>query len=94
MLVFVFLVLFSCDVVLDIFYYFNVLFFKVFMWVGVVYIMFLVWLVIAFFKGYGEVLVINMVIKSMYNFRKEVINLILKVVYFLIFIVAFLGVLK
>lgn len=64
------------------------------MWVGVVYIMFLVWLVIAFFKGYGEVLVINMVIKSMYNFRKEVINLILKVVYFLIFIVAFLGVLK
>ncbi|MFP6047348.1 mechanosensitive ion channel family protein [Helicobacter pylori] len=90
----VFLALFSCDVALDIFYYPNASPPKVSMWVGAVYIMLLAWLVIAFFKGYGEALVTNMATKSTHNFRKEVINLILKVVYFLIFIVALLGVLK
>ncbi|WP_043902688.1 mechanosensitive ion channel family protein [Helicobacter cetorum] len=90
----IFLLIFSCDVSLDIFYYPNTSPHKISMWVGVVYIMLLAWLVMALFKGYGTALVTNIATKSTHNFRKEVINLILKIVYFLIFIVALLAILK
>lgn len=63
------------------------------MYLGVVYISLIAWLVIALFKAYGAAVLATLASRKN-GFRKEVVNLILKIAYFFIFVLTILGVLK
>lgn len=89
-----FLLFWSFDISSDILYYPNSAFSKIQEWFGVVYISLLAWLVISLLKGYGGAFLTTITQKSSDGFRKEVINLILKTIYFIVIIFAFLAILK
>lgn len=63
------------------------------MWVNASYIITLSWFTILLFKGYGIAILGNIAEKNN-TFRREVINLLLKIIYFLIILVAILILLK
>lgn len=63
------------------------------MWVNASYIITLSWLAISLFRGYG-VAFIGSIAEKNNTFRREVINLLLKIMYFLILLVALLILLK
>ena len=63
------------------------------MWVNASYIVILSWLAISLFKGYGVAIIGSLAEKNS-TFRREVINLLLKIMYFLIILVALLVLLK
>ncbi len=63
-------------------------------WFSVIFIILFAWFMIVIFSGYGVAFITNLAQKSSNTFRKEVINLILKVVYFIIIIIAILMILK
>ncbi|WP_199764474.1 mechanosensitive ion channel family protein [Helicobacter bizzozeronii] len=88
-----FLFIYSFDVSIDILYYPHPTPPKFAMYLGVVYILLFAWLFIALFKAYGAALLANLASKSN-GLRKEVINLILKIAYFFIFVITILWVLK
>lgn len=56
------------------------------MYLGVVYILLFAWLFMALFKAYGAALIATLASKSN-GLRREVINLILKIAYFFIFVI-------
>lgn len=89
-----FLLFWSFDISSDILYYPNSAFSKIQEWFGVVYISLLAWLIISLLKGYGGAFLTTITQKSSDGFRKEVINLILKTIYFIVIIFAFLAILK
>ncbi|PAF43078.1 mechanosensitive ion channel family protein [Helicobacter sp. 11S03491-1] len=88
------LLVWSFDISLDILYYPNLASSKIQVWFGVVYIALLVWFVISLLKGYGGAFITTLAQKSSDGFRKEVINLILKIVYFIVIIFGLLAILK
>lgn len=63
------------------------------MWVNASYIVTLSWLTILLFKGYGIAILGNIAERNN-TFRREVINLLLKITYFLIILIAILVLLK
>ena len=63
------------------------------MWVNASYIITLSWLAISLFKGYG-IAILGSIAEKNNTFRREVINLLLKITYFLIILVAVLVLLK
>ena len=63
------------------------------MWVNASYIITLSWLAISLFKGYG-IAILGSIAEKNNTFRREVINLLLKITYFLIILVAVLMLLK
>lgn len=63
------------------------------MWVNASYIITLSWLAILLFKGYG-IAILGSIAEKNNTFRREVINLLLKITYFLIILVAILVLLK
>lgn len=63
------------------------------MWVNASYIITLSWLAILLFKGYG-IAILGSLAEKNNTFRREVINLLLKITYFLIILVAILVLLK
>lgn len=89
-----FLLFWSFDISSDILYYPNSVFPKIQEWFGVVYIALLAWLIISLLKGYGGAFLTTITQKSSDGFRKEVINLILKTIYFIVIVFAFLAILK
>lgn len=89
-----FLLFWSFDISSDILYYPNSSFSKIQEWFGVAYISLLAWLIISLLKGYGGAFITTITQKSSDGFRKEVINLILKVMYFIVIVFAFLAILK
>lgn len=89
-----FLLFWSFDISSDILYYPNSSFSKIQEWFGVAYISLLAWLIISLLKGYGGAFITTITQKSSDGFRKEVINLILKVIYFIVIVFAFLAILK
>ncbi|GMB90639.1 Potassium efflux system protein/Small-conductance mechanosensitive channel [Helicobacter ailurogastricus] len=88
-----FLFIYSFDISIDILYYPHPAPAKFDMYLGVIYISLVAWLVIALFKAYGAAILATLASKKN-GFRKEVINLILKIAYFFIFVLTILGVLK
>lgn len=88
-----FLFIYSFDVSIDILYYPHPAPTKFDMYLGVIYILLFAWLFMALFKAYGAALIATLASKSN-GFRKEVINLILKIAYFFIFVITILWVLK
>lgn len=56
---------------------------------SILYIIFIAWLIIGVSSGYG-IAIISTMIDSDSTFRKDVVNLILKIFYFLVIIIAFL----
>ncbi|PAF51626.1 mechanosensitive ion channel family protein [Helicobacter sp. 13S00477-4] len=89
-----FLLLWSFDISLDILYYPNLPTQKIEVWFGVAYIIFIAWFIISLLKGYGTAFITIIAQKSSDGFRKEVINLILKIVYFIVVVLALLIILK
>ncbi|RDU70549.1 mechanosensitive ion channel family protein [Helicobacter brantae] len=63
------------------------------MWVNASYIIALSWLAILLFKGYG-IAILGSLAEKNNTFRREVINLLLKITYFLIILIALLILLK
>ncbi|RDU69010.1 mechanosensitive ion channel family protein [Helicobacter cholecystus] len=63
------------------------------MWVNASYIITLSWFTILLFKGYG-IAILGSIAEKNNTFRREVINLLLKIIYFLIILVAILILLK
>lgn len=63
------------------------------MWVNASYIISLSWLAISLFRGYG-IAILGSIAEKNNTFRREVINLLLKITYFLIILVAILVLLK
>lgn len=63
-------------------------------WFGVCYIVLVAWFLIALLEGYGTGLITTIAQKHSEGFRKEVLNLALKVVYFAIVVVSILLILK
>lgn len=63
------------------------------MWVNASYIITLSWFTILLFKGYG-IAILGSIAEKNNTFRREVINLLLKIIYFLIILVAILVLLK
>lgn len=63
------------------------------MWVDSAYIVILSWLAISLFRGYG-IAILGSIAEKNNTFRREVINLLLKITYFLIILVAVLVLLK
>ncbi len=63
-------------------------------WFSVIFIILFAWFMIVIFSGYGVALITNLAQKSSNAFRKEVINLILKIAYFIIILIAVLMILK
>ncbi|PAF44841.1 mechanosensitive ion channel family protein [Helicobacter sp. 11S02596-1] len=90
----VFLLVYSFDISLDILYYPSLPSIKLQIWFGVVYIALLAWFVISLLKGYGTAFITTIAQKSTDGFRKEVINLILKIIYFIVIVIAILAILK
>ncbi|WP_205589526.1 MULTISPECIES: mechanosensitive ion channel family protein [Helicobacter] len=88
-----FLLIYSFDISIDILYYPQPAPLKFNMYLGVIYICLLGWLGIALFKAYGAALLATLASKRN-GFRREVVNLILKVAYFFIVIIIILAVLK
>lgn len=66
---------------------------KLKIWLNACFIICLSWLAILFFKGYGTAILGGLAQKNN-SFRREVINLLLKVLYFLIVVIAILVLLK
>lgn len=62
-------------------------------WVNASYIITLSWLAISLFRGYG-IAILGSIAEKNNTFRREVINLLLKITYFLIILVAILVLLK
>ncbi|CCM11543.2 Potassium efflux system KefA protein / Small-conductance mechanosensitive channel [Helicobacter heilmannii ASB1.4] len=88
-----FLFIYSFDISIDILYYPHPAPPRFDMYLGVVYVSLIAWLVIALFKAYGAAILATLASRKN-GFRKEVINLILKIAYFFIFVLTILGVLK
>ncbi|WP_281746861.1 mechanosensitive ion channel family protein [Helicobacter suis] len=88
-----FLFIYSFDISIDILYYPHPTPTKFSMYLGVVYILLFAWLFMALFKAYGAALIATLASKSN-GLRREVINLILKIAYFFIFVITTLWVLK
>ncbi|GMB95777.1 mechanosensitive ion channel family protein [Helicobacter sp. NHP22-001] len=88
-----FLFIYSFDISIDILYYPHPAPARFDMYLGVVYILLVAWLVIALFKAYGAAILATLASRKN-GFRKEVVNLILKIAYFFIFVLTILGVLK
>nr|WP_249207960.1 mechanosensitive ion channel family protein [Helicobacter kayseriensis] len=63
------------------------------MWVNACFILSLTWLIILLFKGYGTAILGGLAQRNN-SFRREVINLLLKVTYFFIVVIAILVLLK
>lgn len=89
-----FLLLWSFDIALLILYYPNIVSLKIQIWFEVLYIAFIGWFVISLLKGYGGAFISTIAQKSKDGFRKEVINLILKIFYFIVIIIVLLAILK
>lgn len=89
-----FLLFWSIDISLDILYYPSLISAKIQVWFGVVYIILFAWFIISLLKGYGGAFISTIAQKSSDGFRKEVINLILKIIYFIVFVFALLAILK
>lgn len=89
-----FLLIWSFAIALDILYYPNFPSPKIEVWFGVVYIALIAWFVISLLKGYGTAFITTIAQKSTDGFRKEVINLILKILYFIVIVFALLVILK
>lgn len=89
-----FLLFWSIDISLDILYYPNLISAKIQVWFGVAYIILFAWFIISLLKGYGGAFISSIAQKSSDGFRKEVINLILKIIYFIVFVFALLAILK
>lgn len=89
-----FLLFWSIDISLDILYYPNLVSAKIQVWFGVIYIILFAWFIISLLKGYGGAFISTIAQKSSDGFRKEVINLILKIIYFIVFVFALLAILK
>ncbi|PAF47841.1 mechanosensitive ion channel protein [Helicobacter sp. 12S02634-8] len=89
-----FLLVWSFDISLDILYYPSLASPKVQVWFGVAYIALIAWFVISLLKGYGTAFIMSIAQKSADGFRKEVINLILKILYFIVIVLAILVILK
>lgn len=89
-----FLLIWSINVSIGILYYPNLEPDSIDTWVSVFYIINIAWFIIAMIKGYGTPLLTNVAQKSNEMFRKEIINLILKVLYSIVFIIALLLILK
>ncbi|PAF53410.1 mechanosensitive ion channel protein [Helicobacter sp. 13S00482-2] len=89
-----FLLFWSIDISLDILYYPSIVSPKLQVWFGVVYIVLFAWFVISLLKGYGGAFISSIAQKSSDGFRKEVINLILKIIYFIVVVFALLAILK
>ncbi|MFC3847872.1 mechanosensitive ion channel family protein [Helicobacter baculiformis] len=88
-----FLLIYSFDISIDILHYPHPAPIKFSMYLGVIYISLLGWLGVALFKAYGAALLATLASKRN-GFRREVVNLILKVAYFFIVIITILAVLK
>ncbi|WP_199766159.1 mechanosensitive ion channel family protein [Helicobacter salomonis] len=88
-----FLLIYSFDISIDILHYPHPTPIKFNMYLGVIYISLLGWLGIALFKAYGAALLATLASKRN-GFRREVVNLILKVAYFFIVTITILAVLK
>ncbi|BEG57639.1 Potassium efflux system protein/Small-conductance mechanosensitive channel [Helicobacter sp. NHP21005] len=88
-----FLFIYSFDISIDILYYPHPAPPHFDMYLGVIYISLIAWLVIALFKAYGAAVLATLASRKN-GFRKEVVNLILKIAYFFIFVLTILGVLK
>ncbi|MDO7252376.1 mechanosensitive ion channel domain-containing protein [Helicobacter cappadocius] len=89
-----FLLFWSIDISLDILYYPNIVSPRVQVWFGVIYIVLFAWFIISLLKGYGGAFISSIAQKSSDGFRKEVINLILKIIYFIVVVFALLAILK
>ncbi|WP_104697089.1 MULTISPECIES: mechanosensitive ion channel family protein [unclassified Helicobacter] len=83
----------SFDIAISILYYPNVPTEKIEVWFGVSYIALSVWFFITLLKSYGVGLMGN-ILQKKDGFRKEAINLILKISYFIIFLIGLLITLK
>ncbi|WP_199764201.1 mechanosensitive ion channel family protein [Helicobacter felis] len=88
-----FLLIYSFDISIDILHYPHPAPIKFNMYLGVIYISLLGWLGIALFKAYGAALLATLASKKN-GFRREVVNLILKVAYFFIVTITILAMLK
>lgn len=87
------IIIISIHLSLDILTYPNHASHALVMWVNTAYIIDLSFLTILLFKGYGTAILSNLAEKNN-SFRREVINLLLKVMYFLIIVIAILVMLK
>lgn len=63
-------------------------------WFNIIYIINIAWFVIALIKGYWTPLLTNLAQKTNERFRKEIVNLILKISYSIVIIIALLFILK
>lgn len=87
------ILLISFNLSLDILVYPNPVSPKLKMWVNACFILSLTWLIILLFKGYGTAILGGLAQRNN-SFRREVINLLLKVTYFFIVVIAILVLLK
>ncbi|WP_199919419.1 mechanosensitive ion channel family protein [Helicobacter enhydrae] len=86
--------IFGVDVATAILFYPHSPFKKFDMWINCAYILTFGWLSILLFRGYGIALLGSLAQKNKDTFRREVINLLLKIIYFMIIVIVILVLLK
>lgn len=85
------LVAYALSVCISVVYYPEPTPVKITNWFIIVYILFFAWLVLTILNGYGILLISELTKKSG---RKEIVNLILKIIYCIVFLIAILAILS
>lgn len=88
------LILFSTDIALDVIFYPKISPTKIENLINIGYTLSSVWFLIALLKSYGTAIISLLAQNNSNGFRKEVINLILKILYFTIIVIAILVILN